>query len=1486
MLIIRDIAIVLILINSSAVQSYLTSQLIRFFADTYDIELSVGNVYVKLPNTIVLSEVQLMDSLGDTLIYSNEINIKIAAIKIFERKLYIDKVEFQQPVINISIDTAGTTNYQYILNKFTTEKKDTTPSKEFSVYCNDFRINDATFRYHDYRESQDTLQFNPSNIDISGFNLWVSDFKIISDTIEFRLDNFAMKEQSGMFLKKLSTKVKYFDTGLLLKDFKLFTKNSEIQCSEIKVEGSDSSYLTDPLNKIKLSLKIDTLIFDVADLGWIMPQYKNFHDKLYLSGDFSGKLSKFKFKNFNIAYGEDTRIITNLSIDGLPDYDMAFIFGDVESLTTSNRDISRIMKLISPDDPLVLPSMINDLGDISFTGNITGLFNDLVAYGQFNTGLGSLSTDIALVTDFETFDVKYSGKLQAHNLNLGTITGYPETFGNLSFDTQVTGTLDSLGNFLANVDCNISQLSILDYNYTGIKVIGDVSESFFDGELFVNDPNLKVEFLGKYAYGSKNQKLDFSTDIYANLNNLNITHDSLPSEIKFVLSADLTGDILSKPQGSLILSDFSYYTNNQVLRLEKLSLNSYIDEYEQQYLTVRSDYADLNLYGSFEYEEIGTTVYNMIAGYTPSFLTKIETKELKSDNIANFDFRLKNINNLTEIIFPELFVDGDIFAEGKISGVDNEFEAIFSIPVIKYDSIYIWGAELNINAYKKSLALSLTMQEVSSKSFPWLENVLLKMDVQNDSIFLDMVWDNYDEIKNSGNIAISTKFIPVENRVLPLIETVIYNSQVIVDNKIWDISRTPITIDNTTIKINRFSVTHENQVLNIDGEVSEDETKLLRFLINNVDISNFNSYIAFTGYQLNGILSGNGRIANIYNDPSFRSSLSISDFKINDEDFGRFDLSATWEGKSNGFKVDGVNKYMKIRGSYAPETDSIDLNFTMNNFKLDILQPYLTEYDISSLKGLVDVSLDVQGSLKDPKVEGYVDFEKTEFVYDFMKVKIFTDDKVLITNNAILFNNFKIYDEFKKEGSINGGIYHNKFSDFNFDLLINANKMKLLNTTEKDNSLYYGTAFGTGTVKISGTIEKFGIDVVAKTEPNTVFVLPMTESYESSTVSYVTFIQPILDSTEIRKIKPLESEMDYYFKMDIEVTPEAEAQIVFDPKVGDIIKGFCSGNLKMEYTSDEEFYMYGELKVVDGDYLFTLENIINKKFHIKPGGTIIWSGDPYEAQLDLDAVYMAKAPLYDLMADVADSSSAYTKPANVECHMHMSGNLMAPDIIFSINIPNASDKVKTQLANLTQDEINKQLLYLLILNRFYSTSQSSDAAPQIGNTTNAFGVTSAELLSNQLSNWLSQISKDFDIGFNYRPGSDVSGKELEVALSTTFLNDRVLINGNVGIGENKSNTSNLIGDIEVQLKVNKSGNFRVKGFTRANDEMQAELGPYTNGVGLFYTEEFNTFGELFTKFWRGLSFYDKRKKKKSSNETSLIENPKNDKYYFSNLNRS
>ncbi|MDR2010730.1 MAG: translocation/assembly module TamB [Bacteroidales bacterium] len=1464
---------------SPSIQSFLASEVTKFLSKKFEIDIGIEKLYLKLPNKIILNNIYINDSIGNPLLTTNKIDITIASFKIFKSKLFIEEIRIVDPNINAVVDTEGNINYLYIFNKFTSndkEKKDTTSSGGFDIFCDKLSLENAHFKYKDLTKTPNGEKFDLANLDVNGVNLAVCDFRYDSDTLELKILDFNFAEHSGISINQLSLYFKYFDTGIIIKDLILKTKYSEIVSSNIELQGKDSKYLSDPLNKLTARIELDTVIFDIIDLAPFLPEYNNIHDKIYLSGNFSGKLSNIKMKDFNIAYGRDTKFAANFSIDGLPDLELAFMFANISRLETSSRDLTKLLTTISPKKTIMLPKIVEDLNNISFTGNITGLLNDIVAYGQFDTGLGSIRTDLALVTDFDNKKMSASGKLRATDVELGKIIGDETTFGVVSLSASLSGKIDSLRNYNADINCDISQLGLLGYNYTGIVVNGLVSNDNFDGELYIDDPNLQVEFLGKYKYNNQkhNNELNFSADIWANLSNLNLLNDTLQSEVKLVLYSDLRGDFNNIPQGNLNISELKFNLKEKEIKMQQFNLNSYLENVDQQYITLRSDYCDLNLYGNFKFEELFNIFGSMAHNYVPAFVDYVEPDFLSSPNTADFDIKIKNINPIISSFVPKMRIRDDLLIKGNINGKSSTFNTIISIPVISYDSIFAWGSSLHIDGFKDSVDIKFSTQEISTRTFPILEDLNIDLGVNDNNTLLNINWDNHDTVQNSGNIKIATKIIKNEDFPIPKIENHIYPSYFTIFNRKWELSESDLNVNPNDMKItvNNFSLNYQNQSIDISGEVSQDKTKLLRLAINNVDISNINPYINSSGYQVYGILSGNARASDLYNLPSFRGSISINDFKVNNEEFGRFDLSALWNGETKGFNVEGSNRYLKLKGIYTPENDNIDINLMVDNFKLEVLEPYLNDFDLSNLKGTVEINLSVLGNAKDPDISGYINFDKAELTYDFLKLRALLNDRVEITKNAILFNNFKIADEYNNPGTINGGLYHNNFRDLRFDFYVDANKMKLLNTTEKDNSKYYGTAYATATARIAGNGDKFGIDVVAKTEPNTVFVLPMSSTYEAGGVSFLTFVNNVTDSSETRIIQPIKSTTDFYFKMDIEVTPDAEVQIVFDPKVGDLIRGYAKGNLKMEYTSDEEFYMYGEVEIVNGDYLFTLENIINKKLIVTPGGTITWSGDPLGAILDLEAVYQTRAPLKELMSEIGDSSEMY-RSANVECKMDMTGNLMSPDIQFSIDIPSGSDKAKAQLANMSQDEINKQFIFLLVMNRFYATDQTPGS--DMGNSgSGALGTTSFELLSNQVSNWLSQISKDFDIGFKYHPGTEVSGQEFEVALSTQILNDRVLINGNVEYGDNKrSNTNTMVGDIEVQLKVNPSGTFRVKGFSRINDEFETEYGPYTSGVGIFYTKDFDTFGEMMLDLWEKITFknFRERRKQKKLNKNKIIE---------------
>jgi hypothetical protein len=320
-------------------------------------------------------------------------------------------------------------------------------------------------------------------------------------------------------------------------------------------------------------------------------------------------------------------------------------------------------------------------------------------------------------------------------------------------------------------------------------------------------------------------------------------------------------------------------------------------------------------------------------------------------------------------------------------------------------------------------------------------------------------------------------------------------------------------------------------------------------------------------------------------------------------------------------------------------------------------------------------------------------------------------------------------------------------------------------------------------------------------------------------------------------------------KFNIEITPDAKAQLIYNSKIGDVIRSQGSGNMQVSIDNDNNILLYGDYTVEQGDYLFTLQNVINKRFEIQQNGTIEWNGDPYDATLDLNAIYRLKASLSELFASI-DGSADYTQRIPVLCKIALTKSLNNPDIKLDIELPTAEDRIIDEVRQYisSEEDMNKQILSLLVLGKFYTPEYLRGSYASTGN--NLVGSTASELLSNQFSNWLSQISNDFDVGFNYRPGNQITNDEVELALSTQLFNDRVSINGNIGNNSaqrTNANNNGLVGDAEVNVKITNNGKLQLKAYNHANNNIIYETSPYTQGVGLTYREDFNNFDELWKK---------------------------------------
>ena len=422
----------------------------------------------------------------------------------------------------------------------------------------------------------------------------------------------------------------------------------------------------------------------------------------------------------------------------------------------------------------------------------------------------------------------------------------------------------------------------------------------------------------------------------------------------------------------------------------------------------------------------------------------------------------------------------------------------------------------------------------------------------------------------------------------------------------------------------------------------------------------------------------------------------------------------------------------------------------------------------------------------------------------------------------------------------------------------------VLNTSEADNPIYYGLAFASGDyIKISGYFES-DMYIDAKIWSDQAFignkyyksklVIPLANPSELGANSFITFVSH--DSTHLKKGNYKVNLSGVQLNLNLDVTNDLETMLLFDQKVGDVIKAKGTGALRMEVNTLGNFKMFGNYTFDNGDYLFTLQNVINKRFEIEKGSLIKWNGDPYDAEINLNAIYKLRTTLSPLFP--GDSSGTYKRRYPIDCKMVLSNKLMAPDISFEVDLPSVNDGTRTDVRNMVNNEleINRQVFSLMVLGGFLTPQSQAGYGATYNNIGGAAGLNaSTELLSNQLSNLIGKLNSGMDVGVRYSPGSlggdKITNQELQVALSTQFLNNRLTVDGNVGTIASNSvqNANTIVGDVNIEYKLTPDGKLKMKAFNKTNDNaIVYQTAPYTQGVGIFYREEFASLDELWKKY--------------------------------------
>lgn len=1441
-----------IALRSPRVQTKITQQIADYLSDELETQVSVEGVDIGFFNRLILEGLYVEDLKGDTLAYLNSLHLGLNYVSLDKNQIYLSKVRVDDLKFYLhKYEGDEKMSIQFLIDYFKIPK-DTLDKTVWDIRSNALELRNAAFQLRNHYSDKTNLGIDYKDLDVRKINLLVDEIQLDGDTVFGNITKLNCYENRGFFLKHFEGKAKVSPTELMVQNLNIQTIGSDIKLDLHYTYDEWSDYKSF-IQNVRMDYEFQNSEVDLKDVAFFAKGLNGLKEKLTISGHVYGPISSLNARNLKLSYGERTSLHGDIDLDGLPNIRETFLHLNLKQLTTHFSDLIRVPAPPFEDGKhLPLPHNLANLGTMNFKGSFTGFLNDFVAYGKLDTEIGQVRTDISLRQHESSGLLAYSGELQSYDFDIGKFFD-EEKVGKVSLDARVTGKGLTKDEINAKLDGSVQSIELVGYDYQGIQVNGEFARSMFSGEVTAQDTNLALVFRGGFDLSQELPQFNFHADVaHANLYELNLLRERENATVSGVVDVDFTGDDIDNLLGVIEISN-AVYTQQDTIRYVVSEFELNVDTNSTgKHLNLQSDLADADFNGKFSFRNIPKAANNLLQKHLPSYSADYKSLPAEEGLEFDFDMHLKKTELVSFFLAPGLSISDSSHVHGNYSSTKNEVSVVASIPKVTYADLSMNNVQINAANPGKEFELGLTARKLNITDSLYLKSLDINSFTFHDSLGLVVQWDNKSKRENSAFIRGAASF-PKNQGINFHLEP----SQVTVAGIEWTVAPDNLLrVDTSSFTFNNFLFLNENQHIGLNGVIADDPLAKLNVRLKDFDLSNLNFGTAKKGLRFKGEVSGNAQVSGIYDELFLTNQLSVDSLMLNEVMIGTGELNNTWIPSTRSIQVFGLlqrkdQTSLSIIGEFFPGNDraqNFNIKASVDKIPLGVFNPYIKQV-ITDVKGLAKADLSLKGTLRSPELSGYVVLKKADLLVTYLNTRFTVDDTVFVKPDGFYFKNLMANDEQGNEGKINGWVKHKAFKNIRFDAKLIAENFLALNTNSAMNSLYYGRGLGSGQVRFFGEPKDMHLEVAMKTERGTRFHIPLFGAKSVDESEFITFVRPKGLEEKIE----IEDEFQVSFKnltldMDIEVTSDAQVQLIFDPAVGDIIKGKGDGDISMSLDKAGNFKMFGDYYINKGEYLFTLQNIINKKFLIQQGGTITWSGDPYNALVNIDATYGVRTSLYDLMYPDTTNDS-YKKRIQVDCMLKLTDNLLNPNIAFDIDLPNTDESTKTDVRNKigvgNVQEMNRQVFGLLVLNRFFPTEDQNQALQQAGGFLTS---STSEMISNQLSNWLSKISNDFDIGLNYRPGDDITSDELQASLSTQLFNNRILIDGNVGVANTQSSSSNIVGDVNIEYKITSDGRFRVRAFNKSNDiNTLTDNAPFTQGVGLSYQREFDRLGDLFRR---------------------------------------
>ena len=1308
--------------------------------------------------------------------------------------------------------------------------------------------------------------FDPAHFQLTDISIQLQNVLFGKHTVKGYIQKTTARDISGLQLKELSADVTIDTAGIDIHGLSVRTADSFLE-AELNANFPNLQSLVEVDDNLKLQANFQKSHLAVKDIAMFAPEQVSTWladiENIYLDGNITGSIPDLTGENLNISIDEKNFADLNFHAVGLPELDTAFFELKINRLAFTPGMITKLTGT-------KMPVEVQRLGAIRLNGTYLGTIRDMKFDGTIKTALGLLRTDVHAQFNDDYTTASYEGDINVDRFRLSALLN-DTSIGTITMAASVKGSGLTFEEIQADIQATIQEAEYRNYVYHNLNITGNVDGKKFSGEASMDDPNLKFDFQGLADISATSPIFSFE----ANLDTINLGRLNLMSQnvgISSTINADFEGSGLDDFQGFITIKHIHVSNDTTFLYMDSLKATAQVLESGIKEVELLSPVISATLTGNYNIADLPRLMVNYVNSYFPLELTddkveisaklakEIGPKRTVEDQSFSLKVAISNPLAIAQIFIPQLTQLDTAFLQGNFDSKEKSLDIHAFVPSITYASIKMDSIRFIAKGGSDDLTTSLTIDTIDiNNQIKFPADFKAKFYDQQVEIAMKIAGDTASRLDFQGLVTRTTN----ESFRLAFQEKIVFNGEN------WDIpDENYIEYYPGNVFVNNLNIHHNQQQIRINSQ-SDLKGAPIDIAINHFDLSEVSDFLDNDSIRLNGVINGIVTIDDITGQLALTADLNINSIEANGHPVGNLELIAAWEGDlvAVDLLLRGEDNNLIVSGKVNPETNTINLNMNMKRLNLAVADPFFNNF-IRNSKGYLSANIDIKGEMFSPDINGHIGFHdvSTHIVPANSRFTLPENNRIDISPEKFELNRFELRDQNNNKAILQGKVLHRKFMNYQLDLALDTDNFLFMNTTKKDNELFYGKIIMAINAKVKGNPKLPKVIGRAAAKAGTqVFINPMSGEETLEQVDYVVFAKPPFND---EKSDTTAEQPKYEVKISgidmnllFELTPESELQIIIDPISGD--KLICRGKteLMVDISPAGGTLITGSYIVESGNYSFSYQGMMKRQFEVQQGSRINFSGDPLTASLDVTAIYEVEAATYELIssqsASLSDNDTEISKERiPVKVLLHIGGQVSSPELSFDIQITSQGDPVTSiaarQLSRIRQNptELNKQVFALLLFRSFIAEEGRNPNLSLAGQNVALKSV--SKLITSQL-NKLTSRTKGFQINLDLDSYKSDYGEtegnnmttQFQLDISKQLLNERLEIKvgtnldvENSASGNQQQGASNITGDFIVEYKLTENGRYRIKVFQASDYDFIGQSTLLRTGIGISFKESF------------------------------------------------